>query len=156
VARLDKSQSADIFLNVRKTALVAYLGYFIKSCLREKTMAYIEGFVIPVPRAKADAYREQARRAAPIFRDLGATRIVETWGSDIPDGKVTDFKRAVQATADEDIVFSWIEYPDKATRDLANEKMMSDPRFEALGEMAFDGKRMIFAGFDVFLDTDKA
>jgi uncharacterized protein YbaA (DUF1428 family) len=119
-------------------------------------MSYIDGYIVAVPRENEAAYRDMARKAAPIFRDLGAVRVVETWGSDIPDGKVTDFKRAVQATADENIVFSWIEYPDKATRDAANEKMMSDPRFKALGDMPFDGKRMIFGGFDVFLDTEKA
>lgn len=118
-------------------------------------MTYIDGFVIPVPQDQQDAYRALARKAAPIFRDLGATRIVEAWSSTIPYGKVTDFKRAVHATPDEIIVFSWIEYPDKATRDAANEKMMTDPRFKELGEMPFDGKRMIFAGFDVLMDSDQ-
>jgi uncharacterized protein YbaA (DUF1428 family) len=108
---------------------------------------YIDGFVIPVPKANEAAYRKQAEGSAPIFRDLGATRVVECWGDDVPHGKVTDFYGAVKAEEDETIVFSWIEYPDKATRDEAGELMMSDPRFEALGEMPFDGKRMIYAGF---------
>jgi len=115
-------------------------------------MAYIEGFVAAVPRANKDAYRRHAVKAAPVFKKLGATRMVETWGDDVPDGKITDFKGAVKAKPDEAIVFSWIEYPDKATRDRANEKMMSDPEMKELGEMPFDGQRMIFAGFDALLD----
>jgi uncharacterized protein YbaA (DUF1428 family) len=117
-------------------------------------MAYVEGFLIPVPRDKRDAYEAQARGAAPLFLELGATRVVETWSDDISHGETTDFYRAVKATEDEDVVFSWIAYPDKATRDRAAEAMMNDPRFEALGEMPFDGKRMIFGGFTTILDTD--
>jgi uncharacterized protein YbaA (DUF1428 family) len=116
-------------------------------------MSYIDGFIIPVPAAKKEAYHKQAAEAAVIFRDLGAIRIVETWEDDVADGKTTDFRRAVKAEDGEKIVFSWIEYPDKATRDDANKKMMDDPRFAAMGEMAFDGKRMIFGGFAAFLDT---
>ncbi len=118
-------------------------------------MAYIEGFLIPVPRDKRAAYEKQARAAAPIFMDLGATRIVETWSDDIAHGETTDFYRAVKAEDAEAVVFSWIEYPDKATRDSATQKMVSDPRFEALGEMPFDGKRMIFGGFSPIFDTDE-
>jgi uncharacterized protein YbaA (DUF1428 family) len=118
-------------------------------------MSYVDGFVIPVPASKEAAYRKQAAEAAVIFRDLGAIRIVETWEDDVPDGKTTDFRRAVKAEEGEKIVFSWIEYPDKATRDDANKKMLDDPRFEALGDMVFDGERMIFGGFAAFLDTSK-
>lgn len=116
---------------------------------------FIDGFVIPVPNAKAEAYRKQAEGGAPIFRDLGATRVVECWGDDVQHGKLTDFYGAVQAKDDEFIVFSWIEYPDKATRDSAGEKMMNDPRFAALGEMPFDGKRMIYSGFAPVVDLSK-
>lgn len=116
---------------------------------------YIDGFVIAVPKANEAAYRKQAEAGAPIFLDLGATRIVECWSDDVPHGEVTDFYRAVKATEDEAIVFSWMEYLDKATRDAAGEKMMSDPRFEALGEMPFDGKRMIFSGFSPVVDLNK-
>ena len=116
-------------------------------------MAYVEGFLIPVPRAKRGDYEAQARAAAPMFLEFGATRIVECWSDDIKHGRTTDFFRSVQATEDEDVVFSWIEYPDRAARDAANERMMSDPRFEALGEMPFDGKRMIMGGFAVLLDS---
>ena len=113
---------------------------------------YIEGFVVEVPTANKEAYRKHAESAVPIFKEFGMTRMVEAWGDDVPDGKVTDFKRAVQANNDETVVFSWCEYPDKATRDAASEKMMSDPRMEEMGEMPFDGKRMIFSGFEPIID----
>jgi uncharacterized protein YbaA (DUF1428 family) len=114
--------------------------------------AYIDGFVIAVPKANEAAYRKQAEGGAPIFRDLGATRVVECWGEDVPHGTLTDFYGAVKAEEDEVIVFSWMEYPDKATRDDAGAKMMDDPRFAALGAMPFDGKRMIFGGFAPVVD----
>ena len=89
-----------------------------------------------------------------MFKEFGARRMVETWGDDVPDGKVTDFRRAVKAEEDETIVFSWIEYPDRATRDAANEKLMSDPRMkEFTGDMPFDGTRMIFAGFEPIVEA---
>src|ERR1700754_1227440 len=110
-------------------------------------MSYIDGFVIPVPTGKKAAYREMSAKAAQIFKRLGATRVVECWGDDVPDGKVTDYRKAVQAKDDETVVFSWIEYPDKATRDSANAAMMDDPGFQSMGDMPFDGKRMIFGGF---------
>lgn len=116
-------------------------------------MAYIDGFLIPVQQSRKDEYLAHARAAAPIFLDLGATRVVETWGDDLKPGKQTDFYRAVAAEEGETVVFSWIEYPDKAIRDAANERMMEDPRFEALGEMPFDGKRMIFSGFAPIFDS---
>jgi uncharacterized protein YbaA (DUF1428 family) len=115
-------------------------------------MAYIEGFVAAVPRANKDAYRQFANKSLPYFKKLGATRMVENWGDDIPDGKLTDFKGAVKAKPDEEIIFSWVEYPDKATRDQANQKMMNDPAMADMGDMPFDGKRMIFAGFDPIID----
>lgn len=116
-------------------------------------MTYLEGFVAAVPTANKDAYRKHAEDAAPLFREFGAARMVETWGDDVPKGKVTDFYGAVQAKDDETVVFSWFEYPDKATRDAANEKIMSDERMEKMGEtMPFDGKRMIFGGFDAIVD----
>jgi uncharacterized protein YbaA (DUF1428 family) len=116
-------------------------------------MSYIDGFVIPVPPGKKDEYRAMAAMAAPIIMEHGATRIVECWGDDVPDGKVTDFKRAVNAEAGENVVFSWIVWPDKATRNEGNRKVMADPRLKAAGEMPFDGMRMIFGGFDLMLDT---
>ena len=114
-------------------------------------MSYVDGFVIPVPAGKKDAYREVAATAAPIFMEHGATRIVECWGDDIPDGTVTDFKRAVKAEAEENVVFSWIEWPSKAVRDEAYPKVMSDPRLK-MDDMPFDGKRMFWGGFVPILD----
>lgn len=117
-------------------------------------MSYIQGFLIPVPKDNKQAYLDQAGKAASIFQDYGALRIVETWADNVPDGKVTDFKRAVKAEADEAIVFSWIEWPDKETCDAAAAKMETDARWKEMGEMAFDGKRMIWAGFDPIFQTD--
>lgn len=115
-------------------------------------MSYIDGFVIAVPTANKQQFLEHARQFDPMFLEYGATRVIEGWGDDVPDGKVTDFRRAVQATADETVVFSWVEWPDKATRDAGIAKMMADPRMDpsAPGSppMPFDGKRMIFGGFE--------
>jgi uncharacterized protein YbaA (DUF1428 family) len=113
---------------------------------------YVEGFLLAVPTANKEKYREHAEKAVPIFKEFGMTRMVECWADDVPNGKVTDMKRAVQATPDETVVFSWCEYPDKQTRDAANAKMMSDPRMAEMGEMPFDGKRMIFSGFTPILE----
>jgi uncharacterized protein YbaA (DUF1428 family) len=119
-------------------------------------MSYVEGFVLAVPEARKELYRAHAAKAAPVFHDLGATRMVEAWGDEVPDGKLTDFRGAVKAEEGETVVFSWIEYPSKAARDAANDKLMNDPevakRFGDMGEMPFDGKRMIFAGFEPILD----
>jgi uncharacterized protein YbaA (DUF1428 family) len=116
-------------------------------------MTYIQGFVAAVPAGNKDAYREHAARATPIFKEYGATRVVEAWGDDVPDGKVTDFKRAVNAESDEVVVIGWWEFPSKAARDAANEKMMSDPRMKEFGaDLPFDGKRMIFGGFHSIVD----
>ena len=117
-------------------------------------MTYVDGFVVPVPARNRDAYRAAAAKAAAIFKEYGAIRLVECWGDDVPDGKVTDFKRAVDAQAGETVVFSWIEWPSKAARDEGSKKVMSDPRLK-MDDMPFDGKRMIYGGFAVMLDTGK-
>ena len=117
-------------------------------------MSYIDGFVLAVPADKKESYRQHATEAMPLFKEFGATRHVEAWGDDVPDGKVTDFKGAVKARDDEVVVFSWIEYPDRAARDSASAKMMSDPRMEEMGAtMPFDGQRMIYGGFAPVLDA---
>ena len=116
-------------------------------------MKYVDGFVVAVPADKKDAYREMAAKAAPLFKEFGALRIVECGASHVPDGKVTDFRMAVKAEENEEVVFSWIEYPSKEVRDAANQKMMSDPRMKEFGEsMPFDGKRMIYGGFESIID----
>ena len=116
-------------------------------------MTYFEGFVAAVPEANKETYRKHAADAAPIFQELGVKRHIEAWDSDVPEGKVTDFRKAVEAKQDEKVVFAWFEYPDKATRDAANEKMRSDPRMKDMGEtMPFDGKRMIYGGFDAIVE----
>lgn len=117
-------------------------------------MSYIDGFVIPVPSEKKQAYRDMAAKAAPIFKEYGAIRIVECWGDDVPDGKVTDFKGAVKAKPGETIVFSWIVWPSKEIRDAGQQKMKDDPRMEMTDDMPFDGQRMIFGGFEILFDTD--
>lgn len=112
-------------------------------------MAYIDGFLIPVANANKDSFIEHARVMDAVFMEFGATRIVECWGDDVPHGKQTDFYRAVAASEDESVVFSWIEWPDKATRDAGMEAAMKDPRFSPENStMPFDGARMIFGGFD--------
>ncbi len=117
-------------------------------------MAYIEGFVAAVPRANKEAYRKHATEAVPFFKKLGATRQVEAWADDVPDGKLTDFKRSVKAKPDEDVVFAWVEYPDKATRDKAYQTMMNDPAMKDMGKsMPFDAQRMIWGGFNPVNDT---
>lgn len=116
-------------------------------------MSYVQGFVIAVPTAKKEAYREMAAAAAPFFMKHGATRIVEAWGEDVPEGKVTDFRRAVQATPDETVVFAWILWPDRETCDAAAKAMQDDPDMKMPDDMPFDGKRMIWGGFSPIFEA---
>jgi uncharacterized protein YbaA (DUF1428 family) len=111
-------------------------------------MAYIDGFVAAVPRANKQKFIDHANQGDAVFMDLGTTRVVECWDDDVKEGKQTDFRRAVEAKDDEAVVFSWVEWPDKKTRDAAFEKMMKDPRMDpAKNPMPFDGKRLIYGGF---------
>ena len=120
-------------------------------------MTYFEGFVAAVPEANKGAYLEHANKFAPIGRELGVKRHLEAWESDVPEGKVTDFRKAVDAKPDEKIVFAFFEYPSKAERDAANEKFRSDPRMEDMGaNMPFDGKRMIMGGFEAIVEEGSA
>ena len=114
-------------------------------------MGYIDGFVIAAPTADRAKVIDHAERMDKIFLEMGALRVVEGWGDDVPRGEVTDFHRAVQARDDETVLFSWIEWPDKATRDEAMDKMRTDDRMMA-EPMPFDGKRMIFGGFTTVVD----
>ena len=120
-------------------------------------MSYIDGFVIAVPTANRQQFIEHARHFDSLFIELGAIRVIESWGDDVPDGKVTDFRRAVQATAEETVAFSWVEWPDKATRDAGMKKMLEDPRMDPTNPdnppMPFDGKRMIFGGFEAVVEV---
>ena len=109
-------------------------------------MSYIDGFVIAAPTADKAKFIDHANRMDKIFLEMGALKVVEGWGDDVPDGSVTDFKKAVQAKDDETVVFSWIIWPDKATRDAAMERMRTDERMMS-EPMPFDGKRIIFGGF---------
>lgn len=116
-------------------------------------MSYVEGFVAAVPAANQAQYLEHARQASPVFRKHGASRVVEAWGDDVPHGQSTDFYQAVKAQGDEVIVFSWIEWPDKASRDAGMPKAMAElTQTMAAVPMPFDGKRMIFGGFQTLLD----
>jgi len=116
-------------------------------------MTYFEGFIVPVPESNRAAYEQHANNFAPLIGDIGVHRMVESWESDVPEGKVTDFRKAVDGKPDEKIVFSFFEYPDRQARDAANEKFMSDPRMAEMGkDMPFDGKRMIMGGFESIVE----
>ncbi|WNH54390.1 DUF1428 domain-containing protein [Stenotrophomonas oahuensis] len=111
-------------------------------------MSYVDGFVLAVPTANKQKFIDHANEGDSVFMEFGALRVLECWADDVPHGKLTDFFRSVQATEDETVVFSWIEWPDKATRDAGMKKMMDDPRMDpANNPMPFDGKRMIYGGF---------
>ena len=119
-------------------------------------MAYIDRFVIPVGKGKKEDYRRMAAEAAPYFMKHGALEIVECFEDDVPDGKVTDFRRAVNAEPGEQIVFSWIVWPSKEVRDKANKAMMEDESMKPKGEMPFNPQRMIFGGFKPIFQTGSA
>ena len=117
-------------------------------------MTYVEGFVAAVPAANKAAYIQHAANAAPVFKELGATRVVETWGDNVPDGKVTDFKGAVKAKGDEKVVYSWIEWPSKEHHDAVWPKIMADDRMKPdRATMPFDGQRMIYGSFSPIVDA---
>lgn len=113
-------------------------------------MPYVDGFVLAVPKDKIEVYKALARTACAVWMEHGALDYVECIGDDVPYGELTSFPRAVMATEDEVVVFSWIVYRDRASRDAVNAKVMADPRLKASG-MPFDGKRMIYGGFTTLL-----
>src|SRR6476620_8301868 len=116
-------------------------------------MTYFEGFIVPVPESNRAAYQEHATKFAPLVQNVGVRRMVESWDDDVTEGKVTDFRKAVDARPDEKIVFSWFEYPSRQARDATNEKFMSDERMKEMGtNMPFDGKRMIMGGFESIVE----
>ncbi|MBM7062928.1 DUF1428 domain-containing protein [Pseudomonas sp. UL073] len=118
-------------------------------------MNYIDGFVLAVPTAKREQYTELARTMAVLFKEHGALSVVECWGDDVPEGKVTSFPMAVKRQDDETVVFSWITWPSRQVRDSGMKKVMEDPRMkpDANQAMPFDGQRMIFGGFQVIVDA---
>lgn len=123
-------------------------------------MTYIDGFVIAVPTANKQKFIKHAKDADGMFIEMGAIRVIECWGDDVPEGKSTDFRMAVKAKDDESVVFSWIEWPDKATRDAAMARMTdpsnTDPRMDPeKNPMPFDGSRMIYGGFAPVVDLQK-
>jgi uncharacterized protein YbaA (DUF1428 family) len=116
-------------------------------------MSYIDGFVAAVPTANRSAFKEHAEKCAVVFKEFGALKVVECWGDDVPDGKVTSFPMAVQRKDDETVVFSWIVWPSRETRDAGMKKMMEDPRMQPdINPMPFDGKRLIYGGFNILVD----
>ena len=113
-------------------------------------MTYIDGFVIPVPKAKREAYLKMSRDVTPVYKEHGALKVVECWGDDVPEGKLTSFPMAVKCEPDETVVFSWIVWPSRAARDEGNRRVMADPRMQPGPDgMPFDGKRLIWGGFEM-------
>jgi uncharacterized protein YbaA (DUF1428 family) len=116
-------------------------------------MTYVDGFVAAVPTANRAKFKKHAEDAAELFKEHGAVKVVECWGDDVPEGKLTSFPIAVKREADEIVVFSWIIWPSKEVRDAAHKKVMADPRMQPdKNPMPFDGKRMIFGGFEVLVE----
>ena len=116
-------------------------------------MSYIDGYVVPAKTSRKQEYIDMAAKMAKRFREWGALRIVECWGDDVPDGKITSFPLAVQRKADETVVFSWLVWPSKTARDAGMAKVMADPRMKPdVNPMPFDGKRLIYGGFEVLVE----
>lgn len=117
-------------------------------------MDYVDGFVAAVPTANRESYRQHAEKAAAVFKENGALSVVECWGDDVPEGKLTSFPMAVQRQADETVVFSWITWPSKQVRDEGMKKVMEDPRLQPdTNPMPFDGKRLIYGGFQMIVNA---
>lgn len=117
-------------------------------------MSYVDGFVVAVPTKNKEIYRTFAQEAAAVFKEYGALQLVECWGDDVPDGEVTSFPMAVKCHPDETVVFSWIVWPSREIRNKGMEKVMSDPRVQPeTNPMPFDGKRMIYGGFEMIVDA---
>jgi len=117
-------------------------------------MNYVDGFVAAVPTANRDKFLRHAQDAAVVFKEHGALQVVECWGNDVPEGKLTSFPMAVQRKEDETVIFSWITWPSKAVRDEGMAKVMADPRMQPdKNPMPFDGKRVIYGGFEVIVNA---
>jgi uncharacterized protein YbaA (DUF1428 family) len=117
-------------------------------------MNYVDGFVAAVPTANREKFRKHAADAAAVFKEHGALKVVECWGDDVPDGKVTSFLIAVKCEPGETVVFGWIVWPSREVRNAGMEKVMADPRMQPdVNPMPFDGKRMIYGGFEVLVEA---
>ena len=117
-------------------------------------MSYVDGFVAAVPTSNREAFRKHAQDAAAVFKEHGALKVVESWGDDVPEGEVTSFPMAVKRKSDETVVFSWILWPSRRVRDEGMKKVMADPRLQPdVNPMPFDGKRMIYGGFEVIVEA---
>jgi uncharacterized protein YbaA (DUF1428 family) len=116
-------------------------------------MSYVDGYLVPVRSDQKEAYRTMAAEAAQIFKEHGATEVVEAWGDDVPEGKVTSFPMAVKLEEGETVVFSWVTWPSREARDAGNAKVMADPRMQPPDEMPFSPQRMIFGGFTPIVEV---
>ncbi len=117
-------------------------------------MTYVDGFVAAVPTANREAFRKHAEHAAVVFKEHGAVKVVECWGDDVPEGEITSFPMAVKRKDGETVVFSWILWPSRSIRDAAMKKVMADPRLQPhTNPMPFDGKRMIYGGFEIIVEA---
>ncbi|MGH6813346.1 MAG: DUF1428 domain-containing protein [Methylocella sp.] len=117
-------------------------------------MTYVDGFVAAVPTANRDIYKKHAEAAAVVFKEHGAVKVVECWGDDVPNGTTTSFPMAVKRKEDETVVFSWITWPSRKVRDEGMKKVMADPRLQPdKNPMPFDGKRLIYGGFEVIVEA---
>ncbi|MFM0042947.1 DUF1428 domain-containing protein [Paraburkholderia sediminicola] len=117
-------------------------------------MTYVDGFVVPVATIDREKYIKQAAMAAGVFKENGALQVVECWGDDVPEGKLTSFPMAVKRKDDETVVFSWVVWPSRQVRDKGMKAVMEDPRLQPdVNPMPFDGKRLIYGGFEVIVDV---
>ena len=117
-------------------------------------MTYVDGFVAAVPTANREQYLQHVRDCAVVFKEYGVIKLVECWGDDVPDGEVTSFPMAVKRQPDESVVFGWFLWPSREVRDQAMPKLMEDPRLQPdVNPMPFDGKRLIYGGFEVIFDA---
>jgi uncharacterized protein YbaA (DUF1428 family) len=121
---------------------------------RENSMSYVDGFVCAVPTANRESFLKHATAAASVFKEHGALTVVDCWGDDVPEGKLTSFPMAVKSTRDETVVFSWIIWPSKQVRNAGMQKVMADPRLQPdANPMPFDGARLIYGGFEMIANA---
>jgi uncharacterized protein YbaA (DUF1428 family) len=133
---------------------MATVGAVCYRTTEKSIMTYVDGFVAAVPTNNREIYKEHAQAAATVFKEHGALKFVECWGDDVPEGKVTSFPMAVKRKDDETVVFSWIIWPSRNVRDEAMKKVMADPRLKPdVNPMPFDGKRMIYGGFEMIVEA---